>query len=211
MEQLLINEIHFKNVGHIAPHCDKDLISTYIWESQNIILKSWLCDAFLIEIIENADKFDYQCLLNGSVYNRCNGQKASHYGIKKILAHLSYGTYIYRSSITNTQTGTVLKYNADDSVPIEVSELEKIRNEHHRIAKDLFRMTRDYLCHNLEAFKNVSRCHFDCKCDCNCDDTTCETYGSNRTYQVKVIDVKNRQRKKDLEQEKLINRYKVRT
>lgn len=192
-EILLINESCYKDafcgILQVSDHCAWDVLVNYIRERQRTDIVSLLGNCFYVDVQNNLYEKDYQDLLNGCEYEGCDGKKRIHYGLKTILAHLSYAAYAYRGGIVNTPFSMVQKMS-QDSIPIPVNELRNVHDENRSIAKTYWELTHDFLCAKKDVFESFDS--KDCKsCGCGgcgeCD--TCKSTGfkSHRTTKIKII------------------------
>jgi hypothetical protein len=119
-------------------------------------------------------------LIDGGVYEGCNGKEATQQGVKKVLTYYSYGRYTILNGFNDTSTGMVTKTN-DFSVPKTLKELEGFADKYRNMGLISFENTIKFLCANKETFTwfNSVDCKYKCGCDCNsnCGGTKARGYG----------------------------------
>lgn len=188
MEKLLIQQNnyreYFKGVIQVAENCDWNVLQNYIRERQNIDVLKILGSCFYTDVLKNIEELEYQVLLNGGEYEALSGNKKIHFGLRRVLAHYSYGAYVYRKGFVDTPFSVVVK-QSQDSIPVPTNELRNLKIEHRNIGDYYWELTRDYLCDNRDAFTlfNSNECK-------NCETTSCnqstDTHSTRRT-KVKII------------------------
>ena len=120
----------FECVGQIGIHCNWNQLCVYIKEQKNLFIlpKIGYCLVKLID--ENPEDEVISKLLNGGEFENKNGIKDYFFGLKKVLCHASYASYIFRHSSIDTPFGMVQKVN-QDSLPVPLNELRSLKNEHY--------------------------------------------------------------------------------
>lgn len=123
-------------------------------------------------------------LIDGGVYEGCNGKPATQQGVKKVLTYYSYGRYTILNGFNDTATGMVTKTN-DFSVPKTMKELEGFADKYRDMGLISFQNTIKFLCANKTTFTwfNSGDCKYQCGCDCNndCGGTKARGYGLRST------------------------------
>lgn len=182
LDDLLIDNTDFNCITDVAFSCDIDRMCPFIREAQETLLVKHIGWGLLDEVLKN--KANYQELLCGSVFEYC-GKKQKHFGLKRVLVFYAYGLYKMRSSMTDTQYGTVQKLVAD-SVPLNYKDLNQLKIENFRLAKEYWQQVEKYLCANKEdnLYKEFDTCNCTCECG-NCNNKT--GTGKARKRQVKTF------------------------
>jgi hypothetical protein len=163
MIQLIVNETDFENVRQVAKHCSYDALKPYIRERQNIDLIDLLGRAFYFDVVKNKTEANYVELLDGSEYTDCNKHEVQHFGLKRVLIHYAYASYVIEHGYTDTAFGVVQKLG-EDSVPVPMVELRNLHDRNRRLAYDYFKMTKDFLCNNKDKFALFNKDCSDCLC-----------------------------------------------
>lgn len=145
LEDLLIDKADFDCIGQVAKHCSWDQLCVYIREQQNLYLLPKIGYCLFSKLMQNETDPIVQKLLCGGEYVGCNGIVKYQFGLKRVLVHASYASYIYRHGFIDTPFGVVQKLN-QDSLPTPIAELKGIKNEHYTNAELYFEGVKDYIC-----------------------------------------------------------------
>lgn len=176
-DELLIAEEDFDCIAELATSCDIDRLCPYITEKQDTDLLDLLGPGLFADVLANKDNPDYQDLLCGSQYDVTCGtstKKRKHFGLKRVLVHLSYGEYALYSGMVPTPF-SFERAQSPDSIPVSNEELTALRRKHIRIARKFWTLTHQYLCDYAEDFEEFDDCDCkkcNCKEDCNCSNDT---------------------------------------
>lgn len=123
-------------------------------------------------------------LIEGGVYEGCNGKPATQQGVKKVLVYYSYGRYLLKNGLNDTASGFVTKTN-EFSIPKTQKELEAYNNQYRDMGLISFKNTIKFLCANKTTFTwfTSADCKYQCGCDCkdDCGGTKARGYGMRST------------------------------
>lgn len=153
-----IDETDIDIIAPISQNCAWDTLSVYIREQQELYILPKIEYCFFNAIQENPTDTEVLKVLNGSTYDHF-GIIKYQFGLKRVLAHLTYGVYVFRKGYVDTPFGVVQKLN-QDSVPAPITELKSIKSEHHNIASNYMTNVMEYV--NTLYGKGV---FIDCKCE----------------------------------------------
>lgn len=129
-----VDKSDFDRIGQIGKHCDWNQLCIYVEEQKNLFMIPQIGYCLTKKIDENIDSEVIQKILNGSEFTNQYGQSDYFFGLKRILCHASYASYIFRHGSVDTPFGVVQKVN-NDSLPVPLNELRSLKNEHYNNAK----------------------------------------------------------------------------
>lgn len=170
-ETLLITRSDFDGIVNLSDHhaLGDDLLNQYIKERQFLDLTGLLGSNFLEDILDNLAESSYAPILDGATWEY-SGKKYRHYGLRRVLVHYSFAAYVYRGGMVDTPYSFVQK-RSQNSLPVPITDLRALHNEHRRIAHEYWVKTHLYLCHHKDDFAEFEDC--DCTyCDA-CGDPSC--------------------------------------
>lgn len=140
---LLIQKSDVEKSFQIAIGRSETEFNNFIRECQMFDLKPLLPERFFFDILENISNGDYALLLNGGKYTY-DGSKYQLEGLKAVLCHFTYGSYLLKGNITDTSHGHVIKKN-NYSDPVEYKERKDWYTKHRQHANILFEEVKSYL------------------------------------------------------------------
>ncbi len=154
--ELLLNRTDVEKYFQVAiGRNDKDF-NKFIQQAQMFDLRNLLPEKFFYDMIKNKDEASYQKLINGGEYTY-EDYPYQHEGIKGVLAHFIYGTYLFKGGITDTSFGQVIK-QTPHSDPVDFKERKDWYYKHREHAGVLFEDVKNYLDRNKEQFPIWEEC-----------------------------------------------------
>lgn len=188
MENLIINEAQyeqfFSGVVQVAENCNYNVIRNFVLERQNLDIQGLLGSSLYVDVITNLDADKYDHLLNGGTYTGCDNTLKMHSGLRRVLTHYAYASYVYRKSFVDVPFGVVIK-QSQDSIPVPTNELRNLHDEHRDIAFRYWKQVADYLCASREV---LTLWKGDCICGaCNKNGGKPTGAESNAKTRIKII------------------------
>ncbi len=99
----------------------------------------------------SATPADFVSLLDAKEFDRVDGTKITHKGLRYVIAYLNYAKYAGEGSIIATATGLRQK-TTPDSEHISTGEIKRVQQEMREIAFNAFNLIREYLDLNKETY-----------------------------------------------------------
>lgn len=154
--ELLINKTDIEKYFQVALGRNEADIKKFIQQAQMFDLKKLLPEKFFYDLIKNRSQANYQALINGCEYTY-EDFEYQHEGLKGVLAHFAYGTYLFKGGITDTSFGQVIK-KSQHSDPVDFKERKDWYYKHREQANILFEDVKNYLDRNVDQFPVWAEC-----------------------------------------------------
>ena len=154
--ELLLTKTDVEKYFQVAIGRSEKDFEKFLQQAQMFDLRNLLPEKFYYDLIKNKDQANYQELINGGEYTY-DDYTYNHEGIKGVLAHFTYGTYLFKGGITDTSFGPVIK-QAQHSDPVDFKERKDWYYKHREQANILFEDVKNYLSRNKEQFPIWEEC-----------------------------------------------------
>lgn len=152
--ELLISKSDVEKYFQVAIGRSDKEFNHFIQQAQLFDLKELLPERFLNDVLATPE--DYSDLINGGSYEY-EEHTYQHEGLKGVLAHFVYGTYLFKGNITDTSYGMVTK-KTPHSDPVEYKERRDWYYQHRKQANILFEDVKKYLDRNRETYTIWDEC-----------------------------------------------------
>ncbi|MFV0377762.1 MAG: hypothetical protein ACK5JD_10740 [Mangrovibacterium sp.] len=168
--ELLINKTDVEKYFQVAIGRKDAEFEKYIRQAQLFDLKKIMPEIFFYDLLKNKAEANYQQVINGAEYVY-DGNEYEQEGLKAVLAHFTYGLYIFKSGIQDTSFGMVVK-QSQQSEPVEYKERRDWYYEHKAQANQIWEDVKRFIERNIDDYPVW---------------TDCTTVRETRTFKTKLI------------------------
>lgn len=121
-------------------------------EVESLEVDKLLGPALYQDIAATPADADYVKILNAFEFERADGTKITHKGLRYVIAYLNFAKYIGESYVADTFTGFVQKVRPD-SERISSGDIKRLQQENREIAFNAFSLIKEFLDLNTETYE----------------------------------------------------------